>query len=634
MEYEQLGCLKLAGLSEVKNNLRWSPDNKIAVITRKGVHVVAPHANVKSAKDFSLTSTLIIPQNDFPTHNTELDVDSIFLNHPERAAIYEMVLDPMLYKGVKHTESQLPVAIQAEWAPITIDGFDGHILAVRTSSGGVYLYRFKLNEWQEFQDISHKKYELAVKYWHNSSNNPDNLRSRVNELYATALCWESDEAAKVLTLWVAYGDCTLVSWKIGLDGASFKSIVVLKNMTKVTHIAWNGFLVVGDIKGIVHLNFPSDEKTVEFWTEQDLIPVESSLMFPCTSEGWFLIIVKGSCIVAARVSSDGTAVQRGTKNFGSLGITGLVHLQNNDVLVSHLCGKIEEVSLTLSESEISFQVKTLEHKLNTKDCNLHGIAISKNSLIYVVSQSAFTPHDHLVLREPSQLVFFTYNNAQAIWRMLEEIQFSESFVLENIWDILKILSIRGEPEDWQKPENLNIVEEIPILHRRLLLQSIDESRREPQTQIAKDLKKSLERLDKNIIAKQLLRVLSNLKPDRSDLEEYSKQLMTNWLKLYDPSNATNLTKEELALIIGLPTGEFVEKCNICSNDVIFDSSLEMTCVKGHKLPRCCLSLLQCSETPYRLCNECNQYCLLDPPFELEPRCIFCYHPMIEENFFK
>jgi len=40
MEYEQLGCVKLAGLTDVKNNLKWSSDDKIAVITRKGVHVL------------------------------------------------------------------------------------------------------------------------------------------------------------------------------------------------------------------------------------------------------------------------------------------------------------------------------------------------------------------------------------------------------------------------------------------------------------------------------------------------------------------------------------------------------------------------------------------------------------------
>lgn len=40
MEYEQLSCHKLVGLTDVKNNLKWSSDDKIAVITRKGVHVL------------------------------------------------------------------------------------------------------------------------------------------------------------------------------------------------------------------------------------------------------------------------------------------------------------------------------------------------------------------------------------------------------------------------------------------------------------------------------------------------------------------------------------------------------------------------------------------------------------------
>lgn len=40
MEYEQLSCHKLVGLTDVKNNLKWSSNDKIAVITRKGVHIL------------------------------------------------------------------------------------------------------------------------------------------------------------------------------------------------------------------------------------------------------------------------------------------------------------------------------------------------------------------------------------------------------------------------------------------------------------------------------------------------------------------------------------------------------------------------------------------------------------------
>jgi len=87
----------------------------------------------------------------------------------------------------------------------------------------------------------------------------------------------------------------------------------------------SAFLLVGDIRGLVRLCFLSNNKIINIWEEEDLIPVADFLVFPHQKDLWTVTVVKGSCLIIATMGPDGNILQTGAKNFESgPGITGKI----------------------------------------------------------------------------------------------------------------------------------------------------------------------------------------------------------------------------------------------------------------------------------------------------------------------
>ncbi|XP_065349819.1 uncharacterized protein LOC135945837 [Cloeon dipterum] len=634
MEYEQLGCLKLAGLSDAKNNLKWSSDDKIAVVTRKGVHVVTPSKTCSGAKELQLLSSLVEVKNEYPTHYTGLDADELFQTTDEKWDVYEMMLDPLLFRGVKQTENQPPYPLQAEWSPNRIPGLESCVLAVRSSSGGVYVHCSKMQNWLELCDITEVRRAVVSQNWTQSELSFQLLKSRINQLLATALCWAEMENSEEPFLWIAYADGSVVMWKIDSVGAEMQHCIELKCISRISHLSfWKERLIVGENNGKVYLVNTSSGNISELWPHEDDIAVDSSLSVSIQPEGCcFVVVVKGSCLVAAAVNEDGDAKQIGAKNFGSLGVSGLIHIKDNKFLISHLCGSIEMVTLMPSKSSIEFISHPLNHKLNSSYVNTHGIAVSRNRIIYAVTQSVFALHDHLLLRDPTTLTFFTFSSAERVWPLLGSLESVEKLQFSRIWDIFEIIRLTGGVAYWQDKERIELVEKIPVLHRKLLAVSLETAVMQEQEDEVARLKRALDKLDKSILAHSFLKRVTHVPEEPTLAELVSLQLMTCFLKNLRSGNPWIFTSQEMEIINNLPKIEAVEKCTICADDVITPELMEMKCVRGHTLPRCCLTMTQCCETPYRICQTCHQCCLLNPYFDAEPRCVFCNEMMEEETF--
>jgi len=91
-------------------------------------------ANDKTNKQLEIESNLISIKDGHPTHDTGkkqlnknnllinnfltlgIDQDDIFLQHPDRHVVYELMLNQLLFQGVKLSEKNIPVALQAEWS--------------------------------------------------------------------------------------------------------------------------------------------------------------------------------------------------------------------------------------------------------------------------------------------------------------------------------------------------------------------------------------------------------------------------------------------------------------------------------------------------------------------------------------
>jgi hypothetical protein len=92
-------------------------------------------------------------------------------------------------------------------------------------------------------------------------------------------------------------------------------------------------------------------------------------------------------------------------------------------------------------------------------------------------------HDHLLLREPSRVVFFTITAAEGVWPLLQNI--GPDANLRQVWDIVELLryAIRfyrfsADPSFWQRKDKIEEAKKIPVLYRRLLCLSLAHAKRQ------------------------------------------------------------------------------------------------------------------------------------------------------------
>jgi len=52
------------------------------------------------------------------------------------------------------------------------------------------------------------------------------------------MCWELGEDKENATLWVAYGDLTVVGWNVTESDTSYSKSIIITNMSKITRISW------------------------------------------------------------------------------------------------------------------------------------------------------------------------------------------------------------------------------------------------------------------------------------------------------------------------------------------------------------------------------------------------------------
>jgi hypothetical protein len=109
------------------------------------------------------------------------------------------------------------------------------------------------------------------------------------------------------------------------------------------------------------------------------------------------------------------------------------------------------------------------------------------------------PHDHLLLREPSRVVFFTTTSTEQVWPFLQTI--SPDANLSHVWDIVELLryalsvyilldnlhsrfQIRygADPSFWQRKDRIEEAKKIPVFYRRLLCLSLAHAKRQEESE--------------------------------------------------------------------------------------------------------------------------------------------------------
>lgn len=262
-----------------------------------------------------------------------------------------------------------------------------------------------------------------------------------------------------------------------------------------------------------------------------------------------------------------------------------------------------------------------------------GLAYSPNKAMLINITSLSTVYDHLVVREPSTMHVFVLKDA--IQDLLVVI--NNSINLISVWDCLEVLRIKAaKAEDpsiilRRIPEKL---ESSSLYDLQLSMWSaimINVCTTKPQTNL------NMNHIKEGKIANAFPLVYihsictyidktmkkSKLSVDQIHAVSLLKKYLSVYLENQDEKNKNvhQRIREILNKITSHPNQ--IEKCNLC-DDVIDEFWNTRSCSKGHKLPRCNLTLLQITSLEYRECSICGQifHSCLEETYE-ELQCPFC-----------
>lgn len=116
----------------------------------------------------------------------------------------------------------------------------------------------------------------------------------------------------------------------------------------------------------------------------------------------------------------------------------------------------------------------------------------------------------------------------------------------------------------------------------------------------------------------------------NDFEEFSLFLMKKWIgyiiakytSKYKHTTTVAATLQEQLDNLNFKYNS--EMCNICEEEIPQITDMHYAvCSSGHVVPRCSLSLVQCTDLPYYLCYKCNIIADSRAVSEENNCCIFC-----------
>lgn len=254
-------------------------------------------------------------------------------------------------------------------------------------------------------------------------------------------------------------------------------------------------------------------------------------------------------------------------------------------------------------------------------------------------------YDHLVTREPSIMHMFTLKDTFCDPLSI----INDSTNLGNIWDCMEILRLKAI----KAKDPCMILRPIPKNLESLSLYQLQVSMWMTVIMNVCTTKKpipNMEHIRESKITEALPLIflhsactyLENLMKKNTLLENqtFTVFLLRRYLEIYqgipsdEDSKNKNTTNQRIQEILNMTTfySNQIEKCNLCGERI--DGMWHVrACPRGHKLPRCCMTLLQITLLEYRVCPICGQifHPCLEDIYE-EPQCQFCDVPILRNLY--
>lgn len=455
---------------------------------------------------------------------------------------------------------------------------------------------------------------------------------------------------------------------------------------RISKIAWlslgnqKHLVILGYFDGQIHaVQFNYDNISGEMTQVSTLIyngvfdkmPVTLIKTIKSSSGHYFIIIIKSFFYILLVLNEEGELVQSHhlkIKGFSITGnfffyfyslwkrwdeslmiiffVPGLVVLNETETVVSCQNSSMYLVKFT---NNLLTSTAINQDKMNkSTKIQYLGLTCSPSTATFINITSPNIQHDHLMNREPSVIQLFHFNNKNP-WSILD----SSKSNLNIHWDCLELIRIKAakaiEPEDYlpNVDKDLKSLESLTIHRLRVIMWL---------TLIKKLLnkKKIIKKID-NIVgeiseARPLIFINSAsnylLKLSNKKCLNDNNRLAINFLRLYLEVHLAgedvgknimnnNLTIKKIQEAIEKTSNIGVievESCSLCGEIITELPWITSNCPRGHKLPRCALTLLQITSLKYKSCPICGRIYHPSLDDEFEPVCcLYCDIPVIYDS---
>ncbi|XP_076641770.1 uncharacterized protein LOC143352793 [Halictus rubicundus] len=666
MDTEEVYSLAIAPPVISRFAVQWSDDNHISVLTEKGVHVfelipspMSPYSTIKFSRSFIYAPSI------FPTKGIMDKIESTIWDLP-REEIYLSLMEESMTPKVSNVKEMIPKIVDLAWSPQNLMYPNNCFLAILTSTGAVLIVHKILTDWYPLHDLSTIRYkdmknEITVKLKDIKSDPTllPTLKNSIKALQASCMTW-SMLFVDFAYLAVAYQNGDIIIYKVPsvscyneIPDIKIVATIHLDDCVKINVMYWTSvdtrkhIIIIAYLDGRIHGLIIGERgqiielrATRKYYDYADRIPICDIRPLPRLDATVRILIPKGSFLFLLHLTTNGA-------------LKSIQHIQLEGFMISGLTYANADYALLTTENNLMFVINTNIDNFSKTQLKIAwqqghprylGLAHSLNYVMFVNITSPSSVYDHLVMKEPSKLHFFTLKHES--WDPLLVLKKNKHKRLERVWDCLEVIRMKAtKVEDSgavlpRMPKNL---ESLPLNELRIamwisVIMEICEKKKVIQGigSIAGEVSEAQPLIFIHTVCNYLERLDNS--PSLSQEQQLSIYLLKMYLEVYlaGEENEETTMVSKLARRILNKISDFdmnkVEACNLCG-EVIKDLSWKVTkCSQGHILPRCAVTLLQITDMQYKTCRICSLmfHPCLDQVFG-ETSCLFCDMPAHQEN---
>ncbi|XP_058808131.1 uncharacterized protein LOC131673824 [Phymastichus coffea] len=647
---------------------KWSQDNRLSIVTEKVVHVFeikpAPH---QATPILNLSRSFINSPKAMPSKSYEDEIVSKIFDW-KKENVYSFLKNDTYTPEFPKTKVLKPEIINVFWSPKGLLHPQKCLLAVLTSAGSLEITVQIEKNWFLIHELSKDWFKIIDEDFKSLREtviiDAACLKEQLNRLLVTNAAWSSlhhrGGSASFAYLVTAHRNAEIVIWKVHrvladtvyIDTRINVEFKFRKKLTedssKINTMLW---VDLGDNKYLLFVGFYNGQigvlKLQEFeggltcslysvCFNEDRIIVNSMEILQQTSKQLELLAVKDRYLLILTVDIFGKMISMKFIMSPGFSITGVSIINSNNILMVTQDGKICMVQKSHGK-ELTY--KPLKSDIAKDALQYLGLISSRNKLLHILVSSPAVMYDHLRNREPTNLCFFTLHDLQS-QNVINDLYNNEEQSLIDYWDYLELIKVsavkRGMlPAINYKIENLDFMSlyELKVTYWNINIMETVRKKNSPDEDYRQP--KEIEQVKTYIFfysASMYLQHLTRL-PTLTDNQKLSMSLVRNHLDIWyageeeETETPLSLTVKEILEATGAFDLIQQEKCNFCEE--LITEPWALSCLQGHKLPRCALTRLQVTCTKYRTCPICQEVyhpCLDDEMSEV--KCIYCDIPVV------